>query len=299
MDVSSRVINSTPRAHPKTGRKRAPGRGPAIDSIDAFDQLTTSSTTDQMAENIEILLKDPTIPSYVRAIISLLLEERKRIVAMLDKIRELNDDTSILRAANMNVRSMLTGSQDPAHAHTPKSFEFSSSPPADECDAADRKERSRSIVIANVPESTLRLPSERVDDDFRRVRFILDFLDIECPITSVYRLGRYHTRRPRLIKVILPSSVFATLVVRRAPRLKFLRWQRRPFVRPSLPKEEREKLRGQGAGRLSRSRLDSSSSTANVSRDVVLNANRNLDASATSIVTKTCSTDAVSVNLNQ
>ncbi|RCN40960.1 hypothetical protein ANCCAN_13102 [Ancylostoma caninum] len=44
--------------------------------------------------------------------------------------------------------------------------------------------------------------------------------------------------RPRLLKVILPSSYFRNMVLNRAPRLKS--FHSRIFIRPSLSKAERD-----------------------------------------------------------
>ncbi|KAL6743823.1 hypothetical protein Aduo_016818 [Ancylostoma duodenale] len=62
-------------------------------------------------------------------------------------------------------------------------------------------------------------------------------------------MGRINSNRPRLLKVILPSSYFTTLTLRRAPKLRSFSVQG-IFIRPSLPKSERDRLRGL---RLSRS----------------------------------------------
>lgn len=296
MDAGSKPLKTTPRAHPKTGRKVPPGRRP---SIDLLDPSTTTSATDLIAGSVGALLNDSTIPDYIRAIISLLLEERKRHITILEKLRELSDDNGLLRAANLNVRSMLAVSQDQSSQHTPGSFERSSLQ-VNVCDCAERKERARSVIFANIQESCLHLPSERVQDDFQRVRFILDFLGVDCPVIAAYRLGRFNARRPRLIKVLLPSSIFASLTVKRAPRLKHLHWQRHPFVRPSLPKEEREKLKhGQGARHCSSTRNRSSSVTSEISTEVLLTADRVSDSCVTrSIVSTNCSPHAVTANLN-
>ncbi|VDP13457.1 unnamed protein product [Heligmosomoides polygyrus] len=106
MDAGSKPLKTTPRAHPKTGRKIPPGRRPSIDPFDLLDPSTTTTAADQIAGSAGALLNDSTIPDYIRAIISLLLEERKRHIAILKKLRELSDDNGLLRAANLRVRSI-------------------------------------------------------------------------------------------------------------------------------------------------------------------------------------------------
>ncbi|KAK6049299.1 hypothetical protein COOONC_13196 [Cooperia oncophora] len=56
---------------------------------------------------------------------------------------------------------------------------------------------------------------------------------------SVYRLGRFDKKHPRLLKVL-----------RRAPRLKHFRVSGL-FIRPSLPKSERDRLRNERVARRS------------------------------------------------
>lgn len=98
-------------------------------------------------------------------------------------------------------------------------------------------ERKRSIVLTNVPESSEPSAFARNSSDFNRVNQILDFLGVECRPLSVFRMGRPQQNRPRLIKVVLPSSRHQAEAVRRAPRLRFLPPHKGIFLRPSLSRE--------------------------------------------------------------
>lgn len=86
--------------------------------------------------------------------------------------------------------------------------------------------------------------SARVIHDHNAVREIMDFLEIDCSTVAVYRLGRFDPNRSRSIKVVLPASFFARLMLRRASRLRHFR-VRGLFIRRSFSKEELERRRAE------------------------------------------------------
>lgn len=106
-------------------------------------------------------------------------------------------------------------------------------------------EVKRSIVLSNLPESSDNRASVRISHDVSCVRKLLDYLDIECFPTAVYRMGNPDQNRPRLIKVVLPASKFQREAVRRAPRLRFFPLCKGIYLRPSLSREERDRRRGE------------------------------------------------------
>lgn len=107
-------------------------------------------------------------------------------------------------------------------------------------------ELERSIALSHVPESASSKPSEKYSHDIAYVMELLDFLDIECAPVSVYRMGRLMQNRPRLIKVVLPSSKHQRLAIRRTPRLCFSLTQKGVYLRPSLTWEERVRRAAHG-----------------------------------------------------
>ncbi|EYC20476.1 hypothetical protein Y032_0022g645 [Ancylostoma ceylanicum] len=58
-------------------------------------------------------------------------------------------------------------------------------------------------------------------------------------------MGSPNSSRPRLLKVILPSTFFRNLMLRRAPNLRSFQAREKVFIRPSLTKEERDRRRTQ------------------------------------------------------
>ena len=67
---------------------------------------------------------------------------------------------------------------------------------------------------------------------------------------STYRMGKPNNSYDRLLKVVFPSSFFANLTLRRAPRLRNFPFKSGVFIRPSLSKEERDRLRARRDERL-------------------------------------------------
>ncbi|KAK6013448.1 hypothetical protein OSTOST_21234 [Ostertagia ostertagi] len=101
---------------------------------------------------------------------------------------------------------------------------------------------ARSIVVSGVPESQSPNSVDRAHHDIQCICSLLNFLGIECIPSMVFRMGIKNSSRPRLLKVVLPSSRFQIETIKRAPRLRFFS-QRGVYIRPSLTKEERERRR--------------------------------------------------------
>ncbi|KIH68965.1 hypothetical protein ANCDUO_00700 [Ancylostoma duodenale] len=99
------------------------------------------------------------------------------------------------------------------------------------------------IKTANHKNAELPTAAERLAHDFTCVTQLLDYLDVECKPTAVYRMGKMTTNYPRLIKVVLPASKFQKQAIKRAPRLRFFSPQRGIYLRASLTWEERQRRR--------------------------------------------------------
>ncbi|KAK6059051.1 hypothetical protein COOONC_03323 [Cooperia oncophora] len=105
--------------------------------------------------------------------------------------------------------------------------------------AYDDVERKRSVIVAGIQECVSPIASVRVSYDLACIRRINDFLSIDCQPICVYRMGRYISGKPRLLKVVFPSSFFSSLLLKRAPKLRFFSEQG-IFVRRSLSLAERQ-----------------------------------------------------------
>ncbi|RCN26226.1 hypothetical protein ANCCAN_28054, partial [Ancylostoma caninum] len=172
------------------------------------------------------------LPQHLKAIISCLLEDRRRLQSVLEHFRELSEEVINLRAENARLKASAVGGQSSLPAPPPAMTSPAISIPKSPCRSFEEIERARSIVIAGIPESRAELSSARVHHDYDCIRDVMDFLAIECSTIAAYRMGAFNGDRPRLLKVVLPASFYVKQILRRAPRL-----------RPSLPKAERERLR--------------------------------------------------------
>ncbi|EYC12542.1 hypothetical protein Y032_0047g1539 [Ancylostoma ceylanicum] len=105
---------------------------------------------------------------------------------------------------------------------------------------AEAEVRARTIVISGLEEADEDLlPSKQQADVESKVTEILDTLKVQCRRTAVYSIGKLNSSRPRLVKVVLPSSFHWRQALANA---RFLRTNgfRKVFVRRSMTMEERK-----------------------------------------------------------
>lgn len=110
----------------------------------------------------------------------------------------------------------------------------------------DLKERNRSIVAYGVKESDAPTNRGKFMADKVTVARLLDVVDAECDAVQVYRMSKSQKKnddrpdnRPRLLKIVLPSSFHRDMVLKNAKKLKNSEFQG-VFIRPSMTKEERD-----------------------------------------------------------
>lgn len=196
---------------------------------------------------VDLLRKDSNLPSHLRVVIGHLLEIQDQFSTVVAQNQELVEENRALQQRrdellkeNASLQSEIDKlrsefvsknnlSPQSSVSFSPMSFE--------------EVERKRSVVISGIPESFAPIASSRVIHDIAHLRQLFDFLQIDCQPFCLYRMGRI-SGRPRLLKVVLPSSFYASLIIRRAPRLKNFPI-RGIYVRPSLSKSERERLKSE------------------------------------------------------
>jgi hypothetical protein len=107
---------------------------------------------------------------------------------------------------------------------------------------AEIKERERSLVLVNLPESTAEKPSKRVKEDQQAAEDILDELGIQAPVLTTYRMGKQNNNHPRLLKLVLPASVFRNMALGSWKRNRNNIKKKPPYqqliIRPSLSPAE-------------------------------------------------------------
>ncbi|CAP38043.1 Protein CBG21176 [Caenorhabditis briggsae] len=86
--------------------------------------------------------------------------------------------------------------------------------------SAEIKERNRSIGVSNISEYESKFAHERNVADVANVNMVFRHLDASALPVAIYRLGQSRSDgKPRLIKVVLPSSASQKEVLSKAPRL--------------------------------------------------------------------------------
>ncbi|VDL62590.1 unnamed protein product [Nippostrongylus brasiliensis] len=113
--------------------------------------------------------------------------------------------------------------------------------PREFSEALEGEKRGRSVVISGLEEARADLPpSARQKDLEGKVARVLDALDVECAPTEVYRMGRPDPARPRLVKIVFPSTAHFRRALANA---RLLRHAGFPdvFIRKSMTAEERKR----------------------------------------------------------
>uniref|UniRef100_A0A7I4Z602 CUE domain-containing protein n=1 Tax=Haemonchus contortus TaxID=6289 RepID=A0A7I4Z602_HAECO len=113
--------------------------------------------------------------------------------------------------------------------------------PMEFSDLLESDKRGRSIVISGLDEGQGGLrPSARQRDLKDKVFMVLDALDVECRPVEMYRMGKPNPKRPRLVKVVLPSRSHWRRVLANA---RLLREAGLPnvFIRRSMTEDERKR----------------------------------------------------------
>ncbi|VDL66218.1 unnamed protein product, partial [Nippostrongylus brasiliensis] len=113
--------------------------------------------------------------------------------------------------------------------------------------AYEAEKRARTIVVMyhcgydGLCKADYQLPpSRRHDDLVGKVRSLMDALDLECMPSEVFRMGRPRPDKPRLVKIVLPSTYFwrrALANARLLPSAGF----RNVFIRRSMTEDERKR----------------------------------------------------------
>ncbi|EYC25324.1 hypothetical protein Y032_0012g1823 [Ancylostoma ceylanicum] len=164
---------TTPLAAPNIQERRNPKKRPCTEVNDLSPQ---HSDLDQQAS---MLLDDDTFPVHVRSVISLLMEDRKRLSSMLEKYRDLHDEVMFLKSEYASLRSTsLSQNNQVVTSHVNSVPESMSSPepdaPSNEKNVRsyDEVERSRSIIVAGLPESSAEQASLKTALTLKNVHYL-------------------------------------------------------------------------------------------------------------------------------
>ncbi|EYC04930.1 hypothetical protein Y032_0021g309 [Ancylostoma ceylanicum] len=211
------------------------------ESLDEFRSKFEENEDDtkNFKRAINLILGDDTIQPHLKSVIGYLLDRHDRLSALLNAANDFNRklvaEISSFKGEIISLKNAIVSSNT---SSSDKSVESRTS--------FEEIERNRSVVISGVTESKAKNSTVRAHDDYVTVKEILDHLSVECNPLSVYRMGKPMTKRPRLLKVVLPTSFFQRQMLRRAHWLKSFS-VRGIFVRPSLSKAERDRMRQERA----------------------------------------------------
>lgn len=186
------------------------------------------------------------VPQCVKTVIEEMAMQLGNLIKENSKLRQENARIPLLLRENTELREKISHLEGrlktlPAHSLISAHNDHSEH----ESDPCHEFERLRSVVIGRIPESRDRVMKNRLDHDFFQVMNILSFLQIECYPRGIYRLGRPIPGGSRLLKVVLPSTYFQKLAVRRASWLRSYP-VRGAFLRESLIRAELERRKENG-----------------------------------------------------
>ncbi|KIH62579.1 hypothetical protein ANCDUO_07139 [Ancylostoma duodenale] len=159
---------STPPAPTSIQARRKPQKRLCVDG-------NSSPTQTGLELQSDAILRDESLPQHVKTFISCLLDDRKQLLQMIDQYPS----------------QAVVSSQDKQHTANVVSSRN-----------LNDVERSRSLVVIGVPESTAEQSSDRVAHDLGAVREIMDFLEVDCSPVAVYRMARPNRSFIRLLKAL-------------------------------------------------------------------------------------------------
>ncbi|KAK6049246.1 endonuclease/exonuclease/phosphatase family protein, partial [Cooperia oncophora] len=181
---------------------------------------------------INLVVNDASLPPHLKTVMNFLVDLKDQIGYVLARNKELQEENESVRRKNSelisevnSLNSQIIVLKKALSSHENFNQSQVSSQPSTLVNNFEEVERRRSVVIIGVKESSAALSSDRVLYDSSCVRQILDYLSVDCRPISIYRMGRFVPNKARLLKVVFPSSFFASL--------------------PSLSKSERDLLRVQ------------------------------------------------------
>ena len=197
-------------------------------------RIGTPERANEQAQLLAKLDKDKKCSAYVKAVLKFLMDGQQDHTLLVDEISSLREENRALKARI----AQLSG----------PTFQLANQPAPDanrvvnEIDSdCELFERKRALVISGIPESDLSQPVSRAEEDTYRVKCVVNTLGVDAIPVTVYRMGRVGPR-PRLLKVIMPSSVHQKRLVERASWLRNSEF-RGVWLRASLSKEVRDQQR--------------------------------------------------------
>lgn len=243
-----------------------PGRSSSVPAIKRRHVEILSPDKDQILANMIVDFQTSDFPPYLKLILDALVDTREQLKSVKELCDKINEENVALRSENLKLRQLLQSQDSHVNPHVSSSpAQSSQTPPVVSPPSYNQEqdlERARSIVLSGVPESSSMSAIERASNDLKFVHSVLDHLNVECLPCAVYRMGKPDVKHSRLIKVVLPSSRFQQVAVKRAPRLRTFP-RKGIYLRPSLTKEERERQREERLAKMSSKVVNNAPTSSN------------------------------------
>ncbi|EYC41326.1 hypothetical protein Y032_0573g157 [Ancylostoma ceylanicum] len=155
-------------------------------------------------------------------------------------IKTINDvsDEDVDKMSMIDLITYIKGKvNDPSVEHLLE--KLSEKVPKEISREVEAEKRARTVVISGIEEPAEGLrATERSRDLKAKVDEILDALDIDCNVSDVFRIGKPNGNRPRLVKLVFPSTFYWKKALANARLLRNAGF-RGVFIRKSLTEEER------------------------------------------------------------
>ncbi|EYC02461.1 hypothetical protein Y032_0100g3318 [Ancylostoma ceylanicum] len=112
---------------------------------------------------------------------------------------------------------------------------------ADFKEQLEEDKRSRSVVVSGLPESGNGThATESLEDLESKVHDILDALSVRCRPMDIYRMGKPDSARPRLVRIVFPSTFYWRRALANARLLRDAGFPQ-VYVRRGMTSDERER----------------------------------------------------------
>lgn len=216
--------------------------------------LSSPVANDDLSRAVDLIINDQSLPPHLKAAVGCMLEIREQLNAVVAKNKELMEENIAVCARNVELENEVLSLKSQINVLKQALTSQAAVAPMSSVDISgshfhEDVERKRSVVIIGVNESSSPVASDRVLYDAGCVRRILDFLSIDCRPVAIYRMGRFIAGKARLLKVVFPASFFASLSLKRASYLRHFP-EKGVYIRPSLSKPDRDRLRAERLARL-------------------------------------------------
>ena len=222
------------------------------------------SPASEMAQSMEESLNDADLSVLPPTLVRTLARMSSSITMMVDSISSLEEkNTNLmdrvlkLEEENASLKAkMIAAAESPDKTNTAisdattlaKSIGLTSTleenaeiPFNVAHEIVETVERNRSLVFGNLLEDTSLAPQAQADRDVALVAQILNTVGVSAKPVSIYRMGRFSHEKPRLLKVVMPSSKLQQFVLKNSSYL-YNSCFRGVFIRKSLSLAERKNM---------------------------------------------------------